>query len=66
MHAHSQFCLSGDFTLKATRHAIEEVSYTKWLLSLEFSLEVRDHIHVVAFHARLSSALNYLKVIVNF
>lgn len=26
MHAHSQFCLSGDFTLKATRNAIEEVS----------------------------------------
>ncbi|XP_067943521.1 von Willebrand factor A domain-containing protein 8-like [Watersipora subatra] len=26
MHAHSQFCLSGDFTLKATRAAIEEIS----------------------------------------
>ena len=26
MHAHSQFCMSGDFTLKATKHAIDTVT----------------------------------------
>lgn len=26
MHAHSQFCLSGDTTLQATRHAIETLA----------------------------------------
>ncbi|XP_077987566.1 von Willebrand factor A domain-containing protein 8-like [Glandiceps talaboti] len=26
LHAHSQFCMSGDYTLEATKHSIEEVS----------------------------------------
>ncbi|KAM9319394.1 von Willebrand factor A domain-containing protein 8 [Gastrophryne carolinensis] len=26
MHAHSQFCMSGDFTLEATEHAIKEIA----------------------------------------
>uniref|UniRef100_A0A8C9W2Q1 von Willebrand factor A domain-containing protein 8 n=1 Tax=Scleropages formosus TaxID=113540 RepID=A0A8C9W2Q1_SCLFO len=27
MHAHSQFCMSGDYTLEGTEHAIKEVSH---------------------------------------
>ena len=26
MHAHSQFCLSGDMTLQATKHAVETLA----------------------------------------
>ena len=26
MHAHSQFCMSGDYTLEATQHAISTLS----------------------------------------
>lgn len=26
MHAHSQFCMSGDYTLEGTEHAIKELS----------------------------------------
>ena len=26
MHAHAQFCLSGDYTLEGTRHAVRELA----------------------------------------
>lgn len=26
MHAHAQFCISGDHTLEATKHAVEEIA----------------------------------------